>query len=531
MLAKPRMGRLCLALALAASLAACKSSTGTFVVLQFDGAIPAGKAIRSIGLSLQLGTRTDTTMFQAPSNGTITLPTDATLEINSGSGALQVTASAFAEDQSLLATGTSQRTVKAGQTTVIPVYLGGANTDAGAVVRADTQQDNASAGPEAGTDSPNPEAGAGFSDASPSSPDGVDVAPGNNDSGAGGLGSGGSGGSGGTGGSASGGVAGGTGGISSGGAGGISSGGSSGTFQLTLTVSAFDFASVPVGSVSAPQTLTFTNTGTGISPALVVFVNDGHHFPVYQDRCSGAYLKPGDTCTLSFTFNPDTPGGLQTDGAVGPAQGPSVKFTLAGTGSNGTPILTMSPSTVDFKNLDVGISSSIPFTVTNNGAADTGPLKILVNPTTAFQIANNTCSTMTLGKLGQCTFLLVFAPQTIGSASATIAAQSASGLVATSSAVGVGQDHIQLTVQFAGAGGGSVTGPGVNCLSGSACNIGIVRTDPAWPPSLNLSALANSTSLFSGWSGPCSGTGNCSIVMDASKTVTATFDAVPVRAP
>jgi hypothetical protein len=97
--------------------------------------------------------------------------------------------------------------------------------------------------------------------------------------------------------------------------------------------------------------------------------------------------------------------------------------------------------------------------------------------------------------------------------------------------VGVGQDHIQLTVQFAGAGGGSVTGPGVNCLSGSACNIGIVRTDPAWPPSLNLSALANSTSLFSGWSGPCSGTGNCSIVMDASKTVTATFDAVPVRAP
>jgi hypothetical protein len=375
-------------------------------------------------------------------------------------------------------------------------------------------------------------------------PDTADVTDGKNDTGAGGWSTGGASGAGGI---ASGGVTGGTGGVAdggaggmatggaggvaNGGAGGMANGGSSGTFQLSLTVAAVDFAAVPVGSVSTPQTLTVTNTGTGTTPALTEFVADGHHFPVYQDRCSGAYLKPGDTCTLSFTFNPEATGGVQTYGWVGPAQGPVTNFTLGGTGSNGTPMLTLSPSTVDFKTVDVGVSSSIPFTVTNNGSANAGPLNVLTTPVSAFQITNDTCSTMTLGKLGQCTFSLVFAPQTIGIASATIAAQSTSGLVARSSAVGVGQDHVQLTVQFAGAGGGSVTGQGLNCLSGSACTMGVVRTDPSSLPRLNLSALANSASLFSGWSNACTGTGNCSILMDAAKTVTATFDTVPVRVP
>jgi hypothetical protein len=528
MKAKSRTCRHCLALGLVASLTACQPSTGTFAVLQFDGTLPAGKPIRSIGLSLQLGTQTATTIFQAPGNGAIMLPTDGTLEFNSGSGDLVGTASALAEDQSLLATGTVHGRVTTGQTTRISIHLGNADQDAGATVPADAPKDDGSTRPDTGADSPDTASDAGSVDTSPSRPDTADVAYGKNDTDAGGWSTGGASGAGGV---ASGGVTGGTGGVASGGAGGMASGGSSGTFQLSLTVAAVDFAAVPVGSVSTPQTLTFTNTGTGTTPVLTEFVADAHHFPLYQDRCSGAYLKPGDTCTLSFTFNPDATGGLQTYGWVGPAQGPVANFTLGGTGSNGTPTLTMSPSTVDFNNLDLGIGSSIPFTVTNNGAASTGPIKILVNPTTAFQIANDTCSSMTLGKLGQCTFSLVFAPKTIGIASATITAQSALGLVARSSAVGVGQDRVQLTVQFAGAGGGSVTGQGLNCLSGSTCNIGVVRTDPSSLPSLNLSALANTASRFSGWGGPCSGTGICSIVMDASKTVTATFDAVPVQVP
>jgi hypothetical protein len=447
--ANTRMRGLCLALVLVATAAACKQSTGTFVVLTFQGTIPEGKPIRSIGLSLQLGTRTDSTVFQAQGSGAIALPTDATLQINSGSGDLTVEASALAEDQSVLATGTAHARVSAGQTTRITVILGSSKSDAGAAL--DAQQDSGVSGKDASIDGPSTVADSG--DTWPLAPDAADLGNGKNDVSLGGSGGSGQGGANGDAvGLSSGGAPGGTGGTISSGTGGSATGGTSGSVNLAVTPAAPDFGVVAVGSVSAPLTLTITNTGAGTTPALALFVADGHHFPVFQDRCSGAYLKLGNTCTVAFTFNPDVTGTIQTNGSVGPAQGPAAKFTLSGIASNGTPTLAMSPSTVDFKNLDVGISSSIPFTVTNNGAANAGPLKILVNPTTAFQITNDTCSTMTLGKLGQCTFSLVFAPQTIGIASATIAAQSTSGLVATSSAVGVGQDHVQLTVQFAGTG-------------------------------------------------------------------------------
>ena len=513
------------------SSAACKQSAGTFVLLKFDGTIPEGKPILSIAVSLQLGTRTDSTVFSAPAGGAIALPTDATLQIDSGDGDLAVAATALAGDQTPLATGSTHGPVTAGQTITITVHLGSTNSDAGTGGSADAQQDSQVGGKDATADAPNPLGDAVAPDLFRALADAADLSPGTKDAGTGGLGGTGGSGLGGAtasdGGSApDGDAAGGAGGTLSGGSGGAAMGGASGTFQLSSPVSALDFGAVPVGSVSAPQTLTITNLGAGISPALVIFVNDGHHFPMFQDRCSGAVLRPGDTCTLAFTFNPDAAGSLQTNGTVGPAQGPAAQFTLGGTGSSGVTTLNMSPSTVDFKAVDVGISSAVSFTVTNNGTADSGPLKILVNPASAFQITNDRCSITTLGKLGQCTFSLVFAPQTIGPVSATIAAQSASGIVATSSASGVGQDRVQLTIQFAGAGGGTVTGPNLNCPSITACSIGIVRTDPSSFPRLDLSALANSASLFSGWSGACTGTGNCTLVMDSAKTVTATFDPI-----
>lgn len=75
-----------------------------------------------------------------------------------------------------------------------------------------------------------------------------------------------------------------------------------------------------------------------------------------------------------------------------------------------------------------------------------------------------------------------------------------------------------LTVARAGSGTGNVfsTPAGINC--GADCveqyNAGTLVT---------LSANAGPTSVFVGWSGPCTGTGGCNVTMDASKMVTATF--------
>lgn len=75
-----------------------------------------------------------------------------------------------------------------------------------------------------------------------------------------------------------------------------------------------------------------------------------------------------------------------------------------------------------------------------------------------------------------------------------------------------------LTVTKAGTGSGTVTSSpsGINC--GTDCsesyNSGTL---------VNLTAMPASGSTFAGWSGACSGTGTCSVTMNTSKSVTATF--------
>ncbi|HBG07859.1 MAG: hypothetical protein A2075_16115 [Geobacteraceae bacterium GWC2_58_44] len=76
-----------------------------------------------------------------------------------------------------------------------------------------------------------------------------------------------------------------------------------------------------------------------------------------------------------------------------------------------------------------------------------------------------------------------------------------------------------LTALLSGTGKGTV----VNAQAGMACS-----ADCSAPVALNttfsLQANPAEYSFFSGWSGACSGSGNCSVLMDNDKTVTATFN-------
>ncbi|MBI5893458.1 MAG: hypothetical protein HZB79_07395 [Deltaproteobacteria bacterium] len=77
----------------------------------------------------------------------------------------------------------------------------------------------------------------------------------------------------------------------------------------------------------------------------------------------------------------------------------------------------------------------------------------------------------------------------------------------------------ELAVVKSGAGTGVVVSSpvGINC--GADCSeayaVGTVVT---------ITAAPDSGSIFAGWSGACSGTGTCTITMDANKSVTAAFD-------
>jgi serine/threonine protein kinase/Fe-S cluster biogenesis protein NfuA len=87
---------------------------------------------------------------------------------------------------------------------------------------------------------------------------------------------------------------------------------------------------------------------------------------------------------------------------------------------------------------------------------------------------------------------------------------------------------LTLTVELSGDGVGAVTGgPGVelNCNRSNAavCTAQFATATP--PPTVKLLAKPASGSKFVEWSGACSGEGSCSVSMDTSKTVVASFAA------
>lgn len=77
-------------------------------------------------------------------------------------------------------------------------------------------------------------------------------------------------------------------------------------------------------------------------------------------------------------------------------------------------------------------------------------------------------------------------------------------------------DRRTLSVNKTGTGSGTITGPGITCGTDCSENY-IVDTTTV------IFANPTAGSTFSGWSGACTGSGACTVTMDAAKSVTATF--------
>lgn len=79
-----------------------------------------------------------------------------------------------------------------------------------------------------------------------------------------------------------------------------------------------------------------------------------------------------------------------------------------------------------------------------------------------------------------------------------------------------------LSLSFSGAGSGTVhSAPGndINCSSPGPCTAPFDTGTP-----VTLTPAPGAGSVFSGWSGDCSGTGDCTVTMDRSHAATAGFD-------
>jgi predicted outer membrane repeat protein len=77
-----------------------------------------------------------------------------------------------------------------------------------------------------------------------------------------------------------------------------------------------------------------------------------------------------------------------------------------------------------------------------------------------------------------------------------------------------------LTVNKAGGGDGTVSGPGIDC--GAGCS-----QDYPEASQITLTANPGAAAIFSGWSGACNGHGDCTVTMSAARQVTASFEPIP----
>lgn len=106
---------------------------------------------------------------------------------------------------------------------------------------------------------------------------------------------------------------------------------------VAFTPTSLTFAAQAIGTTSAPQSITVTNTGNAglfISSAAVRNTLD---FTQVSDGCSGLTLAPGTSCSVSITFSPTASGTRSaaftlSDNAANSPQ--SVPITGTGTGQN-----------------------------------------------------------------------------------------------------------------------------------------------------------------------------------------------------
>jgi Putative Ig domain/HYDIN/CFA65/VesB-like, Ig-like domain len=123
------------------------------------------------------------------------------------------------------------------------------------------------------------------------------------------------------------------------GSGGGGGGGGTGTPAVAFVPTSLTFAAQDIGTTSAPQSITVTNTGSA-----GLFINSAAtrganplDFTQVSDGCSGLTLAPGTSCSVAITFSPTATGTrsatfLLTDNAPGSPQ--SVPITGTGTGQN-----------------------------------------------------------------------------------------------------------------------------------------------------------------------------------------------------
>jgi len=222
--------------------------------------------------------------------------------------------------------------------------------------------------------------------------------------------------------------------------------------KATFTPASLTFAAQNLGSTSAAQTVTLTNTGN----TLLQIGSISSTAPFSEtDTCANTDLTVNASCTLTVLFTPTavgtTTGTVQLNSNVG---GGTSTLTLTGTG-RGVPNVVLSPGTLTYADTPVhSIATAMTITVSNTG---TGVATLNTPAVTAdFNIAATTCTT-TLAVGDTCIVAVTFQPSANGARAGTLTvADSVASHAATLFGVGTGTANVTYTPASLSFAGGEV---------------------------------------------------------------------------
>ena len=277
----------------------------------------------------------------------------------------------------------------------------------------------------------------------------------------------------------------------------------SSSYTASVSPDTYNFGEINVGETRA-QTFTFTNTGTGnltlasSSPQVL-----GEGYSASNTTCTSE-LNIGSSCTVSALFNPTKSGVTTGRVSIGFNETTSPVYSrLTGTGV-GTPIYSVA----------VGKSG--------NGTITSIPAGINCGSTCSASFNSGTSVTLSAtpdtnyvfsGWSGDCS----------GTGACVVTLNSNKNVSATFTYSPPAPTSFNLAVTKTGSGTVSSQPSGIDC--GSTCS-GSFSSGAT----ITLVALPENGFEFSGWSGACSGAGNCSVLMDGDKAVSANFVEVPTYA-
>jgi hypothetical protein len=187
---------------------------------------------------------------------------------------------------------------------------------------------------------------------------------------------------------------------------------------VTLSPSSLKFGNQNVGTTSTPQNIMLTNSGElPLSISGIVATGD---FAQNNTCPVGESLAAGSNCMISVTFTPTAEGTrngsvMITDNAANSPQ----SAPLTGVGI--TPVVKLFPTSLDFGNQTVDITSSpktSTLTNTGNGALTVNSINVTGANYLDFSEANNCGTSVPVG--GSCQITVTFTPSGTGNESASV---------------------------------------------------------------------------------------------------------------